>query len=139
MSPETPAPQFETHPTPEPHSRMRPSGTPLPPPYLLQDAKIGLPLAELKQGIMVGAEVHGRAGLPSDGAVEHPAKCGTIDDTGMDAEADDATGELIHEDEDPMGAQGGRFAPEQVDTPETILRVPRNVSQDGPAECCSGR
>lgn len=69
--------------------------------------------------------MHGRAGLPPDGAVEHPAKCGTIDDTGMDAEADDATGELIHEDEDPLGAQRGRFAPEQVDTPETILRVPQ--------------
>ena len=27
----------------------------------LEDAKIGLPLTELKQGIMVGAEVHGRA------------------------------------------------------------------------------
>jgi len=69
--------------------------------------------------------------LPADGAVEHPAKCGTIDDTGMDAEADDATGELIHEDEDPMGAQDGRFAAEQVDTPETILRVPEEGQPGG--------
>lgn len=89
----------------------------------VEDAKIGLPLTKLKQGIMVGTEVHGLVGLSPDGAVEHPAKCGTIDDAGMDAEADDATGELIHEDEDPMGAQGGRFAPEQVNTPEAVLHV----------------
>jgi hypothetical protein len=29
MSPEKPAPRLETHPTPQPHRRMRPSGTPL--------------------------------------------------------------------------------------------------------------
>jgi len=89
----------------------------------LEDAKIGLPLTELKQGIMVGAEMHGLVGLPPDGTVEHRAKCGAIDDAGMDAEADDATGEWVHEDKDPMGAQGGRFAPELVDTPEAVLHV----------------
>ena len=39
----------------------------------LEDAKIGLPLSELIKRIMVGAEVLGHPGLPSDGTSEHPA------------------------------------------------------------------
>jgi hypothetical protein len=74
---------------------------------------------------MVGAEVLGHPALPSDGTFEHPAKCGTIDGSGMDPEADDAAGVLIHDDQDPMGPQGGRFAPEQIDAPEAILHVPK--------------
>ena len=72
---------------------------------------------------MVGAEVLWHRALPSNGVVEHPAKSDTINGSGMDAEPDDPAGVLIHDDQDPVGPQGGRFAPEQIDTPETILQV----------------
>ena len=39
----------------------------------LEDPKIGLPLSQLTKRIMVGAEVLGHPGLPSDGTSEHPA------------------------------------------------------------------
>ena len=80
----------------------------------LQDPQIGLPLPKPIKGIMVGAEVLGHPGLPSNGAVEHPAKCDTIDGSGMDAEPNDAARVLIHDDQDPVGPQRGRFAPEQI-------------------------
>ena len=80
----------------------------------LQYPQIGLPLPKPIKGIMVGAEVLGHPGLPSNGAVEHPAKCDTIDGTGMDAEPNDPAGILIHDDQDPVGPEGGRFAPEQI-------------------------
>ena len=37
---------------------------------------------------MVGAELLWHPALRSNGAVEHPAKCDTIDGSGMDAEPD---------------------------------------------------
>jgi hypothetical protein len=80
----------------------------------LQDPQIGLPPPKPIKGIMVGAEVRGHPALPSNGAVEHPAKCDPIDGTGMDAEPNDPAGILIHDDQDPVGPQRGRFAPEQI-------------------------
>jgi len=80
----------------------------------LQDPEIGLPLPKPIKGIMVGAEVFRHPALPSNGAVEHPAKSDTIDGTGMDAEPNDASRVLIHDDQDPVGPQRGRFAPEQI-------------------------
>ena len=57
-----------------------------------QDPQIGLPLPKPIQGIMVGAEVVGHTGLPSNGAVEHAAKCDAIDSSGVDAEPNDPAG-----------------------------------------------
>ena len=76
---------------------------------------------------MVGAEVLWHRAWPSNGAVEHPAKSDTIDGSGMDAEPDDPAGVLIHDDQDPVDPQRGRFAPEQIDTPEAVL----DVAQEG--------
>ncbi len=90
-----------------------------------EDSKIGLPLSKAIKRIMVGAEVLGHPALPSDGTFEHPAKCDTIDGSGMHAEADDAAGVLIHDDQDPVGPQCNRFTPEQIDTPEAILHEPQ--------------
>ena len=89
----------------------------------LQYSQIGLPLPKPIKEIMVGAEVLWHRALPSNGAVEHPAKSDTIDGSGMDAEPDDPAGVLIHDDQDPVGPRGGRFAPEQIDTPEAVLHV----------------
>src|SRR5450759_4149420 len=88
-----------------------------------QYSQIGLPLSKPIKWIMVGAEVLGHPGLPANGAVEHAAKCDPIDGSGMDAEANDPAGILIHDDQDPVGPQGGRFAAEQIHTPEAVLHV----------------
>ena len=41
----------------------------------------------------------------------------------MHAKAHDATRAVVHHDEHPMGAQDGRFASKQIETPQTVLRV----------------
>ena len=66
-----------------------------------QDPQIGLPLPKPIQGIMVGAEVVGHTGLPSNGAVEHAAKCHAIDSSGVDAEPNDVKGG------EKLGQRGG--------------------------------
>ena len=89
----------------------------------LQYPQIGLPLPKPIKGIMVGAEVLWHPSLPSNGTVEHPAKCDPIDGSGMDAEPNDVAGELIHDDQDPVGPQRGRFAFEQIETPGAVFHV----------------
>ena len=96
----------------------------------LQDPQIGLPLLKPIKRIMVGAEVFRHRAVPSNGAVEHPAECDTIDRSGMDAESNDPARVLIHDDQNPVGPQRGRFAPEQIHTPETVLQV-SNEGQPG--------
>ena len=96
----------------------------------LQYAQIGLPLVEPIKRIMVGAEVFRHRAVPSNGAVEHPAECDTIDRSGLDAESNDPARVLIHDDQNPVGPQRRRFAPEQIDTPETVLQV-SNEGQPG--------
>ena len=48
--------------------------------------QIGLPLVEPIKWIVVGTEVLRHPALPSNGVVEHPTECDTIDRAGMDAE-----------------------------------------------------
>ena len=72
-----------------------------------------MPLSKPIKGIVVTAEVLRHPALPSNGAVEHPAKNDSIDGSGMDAEPNDAARELIHDDQDPVGPQRRRFALEQ--------------------------
>src|SRR5450759_1416924 len=99
----------------------------------LQYPQIGLPLRKPIKGIMVGAEVLGHAGLPSNGAVEHAAKCDTIDGSGMDAEPNDPAGLLIHDDQDPVGPQGGRFAAEKLKTAEAVFPVAKEGQPGWPS------
>jgi hypothetical protein len=89
----------------------------------LQNAQIGLPLMELIKRIVVGAEILRHPELPSKGAVEHSTKCHAIDRAGMDAEANDPSRVLIHDDQDPVGPQRGRLAAEQIYTPEAVFHV----------------
>jgi hypothetical protein len=56
----------------------------------LQYPQIRLPLVEPIKWIVVGAEVVRHPELPSNGAVEHPTECDTIDRAGVDAEPNDA-------------------------------------------------
>ena len=78
----------------------------------LQYSQIRLPLVESIKWIVVGAEVVRHPELPSNGAVEHPTECDTIERSRMDAEPNDAARILIHDDQDPVGPQRGRLAPE---------------------------
>ena len=78
----------------------------------LEYPQIGLPLVEPIKRIVVGAHVLRHPELPSNGAVEHPTGCNTIERSRMDTEPNDATRILIHDDQDPAGPQRGRLTPE---------------------------
>lgn len=56
--------------------------------------KVGLPLVEPVQRIVVGTEIL-RTRLPSNSVVEHAAHCPTVNDSGMDTEADDPSCEQV--------------------------------------------
>jgi len=77
-----------------------------------QYPQVGLPLVKPIKRIVVGAKVLRQPVLPSNGAVEHPAECYTIDGARMNAEPNDPARVLIHDHQDPMGPQRGRLAPE---------------------------
>ena len=95
-----------------------------------QYPQVGLPLVEPIKRIVIGTEEVRHPALPSNGTVEHPTKCGTIDRSRMDAEANDPACVLIHDHQDPVGPQRSRFAPEQIHAPEAVFRVPQE-SQPG--------
>ena len=81
--------------------------------------------------IVVGAEVLRHPALPANGAVEHSTKGDTIDRACVDAEANDPSRVLIHNDQDPVGPQRGRLAPEQIHTPEAVFHVAQESQPGG--------
>ena len=89
----------------------------------LQYPEIGLPLLKPKERIMVGTHVLWHRAAPSNGAIEHPAECNAIDNSGVDGKPNDAPRVLIHHDENPVSSQRRRLATEQVEAPQTVLRV----------------
>src|SRR2546423_7946549 len=89
----------------------------------LQYTQIGLPLVEPIKWIVVGAQILRHPELPSNGTVEHPTEGDTIDGARMDAEPNDPARILIHDDQDPMGPQRCRLAPEQIHAPEAVFHV----------------
>jgi len=95
-----------------------------------QYPQIGLPPLKPIKGIVVGAKVLGPLALPAKRVVKHPAKSDPVDASGMDAEPQDAARELIHDDQDPVSPQRGRFASEQIYTPEAVLEL-TNEGQPG--------
>jgi len=66
--------------------------------------EIRSPLVVAIQGIGVRAEMSGRS-LSGCGLIEHSAKSGAIDITGMGTKADDSPGELVHDEKDPVGPE----------------------------------
>ena len=99
----------------------------------LQYTQIGLPLVEPIEWIVIGAQVLRHPALPSNGTVEHPTEGDTIDGSRMNAETNDAARILIHDDQDPVGPQRCRLAPEQIHTPETIFHVAQERQPRGTA------
>ena len=69
-----------------------------------QDPKVGVPLVEPVQRIVVVAEAR-RTRLPSNRVVEHAAQGAAIHDSSMDAEADDPSCALVHDHQHPMTSQ----------------------------------
>ena len=97
----------------------------------LQNPQIGLPLVEPIERIVVRAEVVRQPAMASNGPVEHPTECDTIDRSRMDAEPNDPARVLIHDDQDPIGPQRGRLAAEQIYTPEAVFHVAQESQPGG--------
>ena len=92
-----------------------------------------MPLVEPIKRIVIGAEEVRHPALPSNCAVEHATKCDTIDHSRMDAEANDPARVLIHDHQNPVGPQHGRFAPEQIHAPEAVSHVAQERQPGGTA------
>ncbi len=106
----------------------------------VQYTQIGLPLVEpIIKRIVVGAKVLRQPVLPSNGAVEHPAECYTIDGARMNAEPNDPARVLIHDHQD----QWVRSVADSHRNRSMLQRLsfmwPRKVSQEGPPESWPGR
>jgi hypothetical protein len=67
----------------------------------LENPKVRCPAMRLKHGIVIGAEMLRRA-LPVDGGVEHAAHVNSGDGSAIDADTDQTTRELVHDDEYPI-------------------------------------
>jgi hypothetical protein len=88
----------------------------------LEYAKIRQPPMKAKQWIVIRGEVPWR-GLLRDRAIEHPEDGGTVEIRRRDAKADDAAGEDVHHDHNPVAFEQNRFAPKEVDAPQAVLSV----------------
>ena len=88
----------------------------------LEYPKIGLPLVESIQRIMIRTELFGQT-LPANRSMEHAAQRHAVNDAAVDAKPNDATRKLVHHDENPMGPQSCGFASEQIAAPQTVLHV----------------
>ena len=67
-----------------------------------------------------------------NGGIEHPAEAGRIDGPTVHAESDDATRELVHDDEAPVAPQHDGLAAKEVDAPEAICLVSDERQPRGP-------
>jgi len=65
---------------------------------------------------MIRAEVFGQ-NLSANRPTEDATQSGSVHGAGVDAKPNDATCELVHDNENPMGSQDGGFASEQITTP----------------------
>ena len=65
--------------------------------------KIGLPLAEPIQRVMIRTEIP-RQAVPTDCSLEHTAERYSVNGATVNAKSDDATGELVDHHENPMGS-----------------------------------
>ena len=76
-----------------------------------------------KQWIVIGGEVLRRR-LLCVRAIEPAADDGTVEIRHRHAKADDAAGEDVHHDHDPVAFEQNRFALKEVDAPQAVLSVP---------------
>jgi hypothetical protein len=71
-------------------------------------------------------EVSASYRLATSGSIEHLAQRHTVYDAAVHAKTHDAPRPLVHHDEHPVRVEDGRFAPKQIKTPETVLRVTKD-------------
>src|SRR5215470_15346295 len=90
--------------------------------YDLQYPQIGLPLVEAIPRIMIRAQIL-RQAATSNRVIEHPAQSRTVYGSPVDPKPHDPPRKLVHHDQDPMGCQRCRFAPEQITTPQAVLHM----------------
>ena len=84
--------------------------------------QIGSPAVVSEQGIVVRTEIT-RFSLCECGLIEYLAKRGAIDIASMHPKSNDSPGKLIHDEKDPVSFKHDGLAPEEINTPETILQV----------------
>ena len=86
-----------------------------------QHSKVGVPLVESIQRIVVATEVF-RGQASSNSVVEHAAHCPVIDNTCVDTEANDPPRVLVHDHQNPVGSENRGLTAKQVDAPEAVFR-----------------
>ena len=79
----------------------------------LEYSKIGLPLVESIQRIMIRAEVSWQT-VAANRSMKHPAQRQSIHDAAVDAKPDHATRKLVYYNENPMCSQWRGFASEWI-------------------------
>jgi hypothetical protein len=85
---------------------------------------------------MVRADVCRRS-VATRRAIEHAAQPHAIHGAALHAKAHDATRAVVHYDEHPVGAQDGRFAAKQIETPQTVLGVSKSHQPGRPRQVWS--
>jgi hypothetical protein len=80
------------------------------------------PAVCVEHRIVIGTEMSGNA-LPVNRRVQHPADVGPGDGPAMDAGANEAARELIHDDEYPVAAEHDRLAANEIHAPEAVWRM----------------
>jgi hypothetical protein len=61
--------------------------------------------------------------LTANRSIQHPAPGRAINDAALNTKTNNATGELIDHDENPVRSQRCGFTAEQIVTPQTVLHV----------------
>ena len=74
------------------------------------------------QRIMIRAKAFRRV-MPGDRSLEHATQRDAVDEAGVNAETNDATGKLVHHHQHPMRSQSGRFTSEQVAAPQAVPQL----------------
>src|SRR5215469_8295794 len=69
-----------------------------------------------------------RQAATSNRVIEHPAQSRTVYCCPVDPKPNDPPRKLVHHDQDPMGCQRCRFAPEQITTPQAVLHMAEKTS-----------
>ena len=93
--------------------------------FHVEDAQVRLPSVEFVQPIVVRAEVCRRR-VTTRRSIEHSTQPHAIHGAAVYAKAHNATRAVIHHHEHPVSAEDGRFAPKQINAPQTVLRVPED-------------
>ena len=97
-----------------------------------QYPQVGVPLVKPVQRVMIGAEAC-RTEWSSNRMAKHAAQGTAIHDAGMNTKANDPPGVVVHDHQHPMAAEQRGLAPEEVDAPQAVFRLPQERQPGGTA------